>query len=58
MRSHFLLMIIFALICSTVITLVTKNNPRDQWRYFVKFFLSLVLIALALAWLMYPFPIR
>ncbi len=58
MRSHFLLMMIFALICSTVITLVTKNNPRDQWRYFVKFFLSLVLIALALAWLMYPFPIR
>lgn len=58
MRSHFLLMMIFALICSTVITLVTKNNPTDQWRYFVKFFLSLVLIALALAWLMYPFPIR
>jgi len=58
MHSHFFLMIIFALICSTVITLVTKNNPRDQWRYFLKFFLSLVLIALVLAWLMYPFPIR
>jgi cytochrome bd-type quinol oxidase subunit 2 len=58
MHSHFFLMIIFALICSTVITLVTKNNSRDQWRYFVKFFLSLVLIALVLAWVMYPFPIR
>jgi hypothetical protein len=58
MRSHFFFMIIFALISSTVISLVTKNNPKDQWRYFVKFFLSLIVIALILAWIMFPFPIR
>jgi uncharacterized membrane protein len=58
MHSHFILMLSFAFICSVVISLVTKNEPREQFRYFIKFFLSLVLIALAIAWIMYPFPIR
>ena len=58
MRSHFFLMVGFALISSIVIALVTKNDAREQWRYFLKFFASLVLIALALAWIMYFFPLR
>lgn len=58
MHSHFFLMLGFAFISSVVISLVTKNEPRDQFRYFLKFFASLVLIALALAWIMYPFPTR
>jgi hypothetical protein len=57
-HSHFFLMVGFAFISSVVIALVTKNEPRDQFLYFLKFFGSLVLIALALAWVMYPFPIR
>ena len=51
-------MVAFAFISSTVIALVTKDDRREQWRYFLKFFASLVLIALAIAWLMYPFPLR
>lgn len=58
MHSHFFLMLSFAFISSVVISLVTKNEPREQFRYFIKFFLSLVLIAMAIAWIMYPFPIR
>ena len=58
MHSHFLLMVGFAFICSVVISLVTKSAPREQFRYFLKFFGSLVLIALILAWIMYPFPVR
>jgi hypothetical protein len=58
MRSHFLLMVSLAFIASLVIALVTKEEPREQWRYFLKFFGSLVLIALVLAWIMYPFPLR
>lgn len=57
MRSHFFLMVIFALIVSTVVSLITKDNPMDQWRYFLKFFGSLIIIALLLAWVMYFFPI-
>lgn len=58
MRSHFILMFLFALICSVVVSLVTKDSPDEQWRYFLKFFGSLIIIALVLAWVMYPFPIR
>ena len=58
MRSHFLLMVLFALITSTVVSLITKESFKDQARYFLKFFGSLVIIALLLAWVMYFFPVR
>jgi hypothetical protein len=58
MASHFLLMVAFAFLTSTVIALVTKKTPREQFIYFWKFFGSLVVIALLLAWIMYPFPTR
>ena len=58
MRSHFLFMVTFALICSTVIALITKDDPKEQWGYFWKFFGSLILIALLIAWIMYPFPLK
>lgn len=51
-------MVIFALICSIVIALITKDDPKEQWRYFLKFFSSLVGIALAIAWFMYFFPMK
>jgi hypothetical protein len=51
-------MIALAFISSLVISLVTKEEPREQLRYFFKFFGSLVVIALLLAWMMYPFPTR
>ncbi len=58
MTSHFLLMTGFAFLTSIVIALVTKKTPREQWRYFWKFFASLVAIALLIGWIMYPFPLR
>lgn len=51
-------MVIFALITSVVVALITKAEPKDQWLYFWKFFGALVLIALLIAWIMYPFPMR
>jgi hypothetical protein len=51
-------MVVFALLTSTVIALVTKKTQKEQWRYFWKFFASLVLIALLIAWIMYPFPMK
>lgn len=51
-------MVAFALLTSTVIALITKKTPKEQWLYFWKFFASLVLIALLLAWIMYPFPAK
>jgi len=58
MHSHLLFMVAFAFLSSLVISLVTKESRQDQWRYFWKFFGSLILIAFGIAWIMYFFPTK
>ncbi len=54
--SHFELMLIYALCISSIIAILTKESSKEQFKYFIKFFISLVAIALIIGWLMYPFP--
>ncbi|HYR82818.1 MAG TPA: hypothetical protein VE422_01925 [Terriglobia bacterium] len=55
--SHFEALTIFALIVSTVFALITKNEPREQFRYGVFVFLSFLAVAFVVGWLMYPLPL-
>jgi hypothetical protein len=55
--SHFTALTVFALIVSTVFALVTKNEPREQFRYGVFVFLSFLAVAIAVGWIMYPLPL-
>ncbi len=55
--SHFEALFVFALVVSTVFALVTKNTPREQFRYGVFVFLSFLAVALAVGWIMYPLPL-
>jgi hypothetical protein len=55
--SHVTALVIFALIVSTVFALVTKNEPRDQFRYGVFVFLSFLAVAFAVGWIMFPLPL-
>ena len=55
--SHFEALLIFAVIVSTVFALITKNTPRDQLRYGVFVFVSFLVVALAVGWLMFPLPL-
>jgi hypothetical protein len=55
--SHFEALFFFALIVSTVFALITKNTPREQFRYGVFVFLSFLAVALAVGWIMYPLPL-
>jgi hypothetical protein len=55
--SHFEALFAFALIVSTVFALITKNEPREQFRYGIFVFLSFLGIALVVGWVMYPFPL-
>jgi hypothetical protein len=48
---------LFAVIVSTVFALITKNTPREQFRYGVFVFLSFLFVALAVGWIMYPLPL-
>jgi hypothetical protein len=55
--SHFTALLFFALFVSTVFALITKNEPRDQFRYGVFVFLSFIAVAFVVGWIMYPLPL-
>ncbi|HLH30683.1 MAG TPA: hypothetical protein VKY31_05735 [Terriglobia bacterium] len=55
--SHFTALTIFALIVATVFALVTKNEPREQFRYGLFVFVSFLAVAFVVGWLMFPLPL-
>jgi len=56
MRSHFLLLALFALFVSLVFSLLAKDDPKEQLRFGGMMFAGFVGAAIVLGWLMYPFP--
>ena len=57
MASHFLLLVLFALLVSLVFAVLMKDEPREQARFGALLFAGFVVSALVLGWLMYPFPL-
>jgi hypothetical protein len=57
MTTHFGLMLLFALLVSTVFAVLLRDTPREQLRLGLRLLGAFVVVALALGWLMYPFPI-
>jgi hypothetical protein len=54
--SHFEAMVFFALVISMAFAFLSKQSPRERFRYAIWSFLAFLAIALGIAWLMYPFP--
>lgn len=54
--SHFLLMVLYALLVSLFFTLLWRRGRREQIKLFLQIFLGMVGGGLLVAWLMYPFP--
>jgi hypothetical protein len=57
MRSHLVLLILFAFFVSLVFAVIAKDDGREQLRLGGLMFAGFVVSALVLGWLMYPFPI-
>lgn len=57
MASHFLLLVLFALLVSVVFAVLMKDEPREQIRFGGILFAGFVASAFVLGWLMYPFPL-
>jgi hypothetical protein len=57
MRSHLLLLVLFAFFVSLVFAALTKDDPREQLRFGALLFGGFIVSALVLGWLMYPFPL-
>jgi hypothetical protein len=55
-KDHFVIMTLYAFLISLFFALLWRNGRRERTALFVKLFLALVVGALAVAWLMYPFP--
>jgi hypothetical protein len=55
-KDHFPLMVFLATLLSMFLSLLWRENLRERRRFFTRVWLALVGGALALAWLMYPFP--
>jgi hypothetical protein len=57
MASHFLLLILFSFFVSLVFAVLMREEPRDQFRFGLLLFGGFLAAAIALGWLMYPFPL-
>jgi heme A synthase len=55
--SHFLLLVLFALLVSTVFAALLRDDPRQQVRLGGMMFGGFVATAVVLGWLMYPLPL-
>lgn len=57
MTSHLLVLVIFAALVSSVFAALTRDEPRAQLRTGALLFAGFVAAAVALGWIMYPFPL-
>ena len=58
LRSHLVLMFIYAVTTGVYFALLWKHTRRERIRFFLFVFCSLFFGGIALAWLMYPFPLK
>jgi hypothetical protein len=56
MLDHLMLLVLDALLIAVFFSFLWKRNGRERLTYFLKVFGALVLGAIALGWIMYPFP--
>ena len=54
--SHFLLMVVYALLLSVFFAVLWRRHRREQVVLFLQLFIGMVAGGLLVAWLMYPFP--
>ena len=57
MRSHLVLLVIFAFFVSLVFAVIAKDDVREQVRFGGMMLGGFLASALVLGWLMYPFPL-
>jgi hypothetical protein len=55
--SHFLFMVVYALLTSIVFATLLKDERRDQLRTAGMMLAGFLGAALVIGWLMYPFPL-
>ncbi len=57
MRSHVLLLVLFAFFVSLIFAAIAKDDVFEQARFGGLMFAGFIASAVVLGWLMYPFPL-
>ena len=57
MRSHLVLLALFAFFVSLVFAVIAKDDAREQLRFGGTMFAGFLAAAIVLGWLMFPFPL-
>ena len=58
LRNHLVLMFIYAAATGVYFALLWKTTREERIQFFFLVFCSLFFGGIALAWLMYPFPLK
>ncbi len=58
LRHHVTLMLLYAVAAALFFALLWKQTRQERIRFFALVFTALFLGGIAVAWVMYPFPLR
>jgi hypothetical protein len=58
LQSHAVLMFLYAIATALFFSLLWKQGRRERVRFFLIVFCSLFFGGIAIAWIMYPFPLK
>jgi len=56
LRSHIVLMFLYAVATSAFFSLLWRSTKQERIRFFISVFVALFFGGIVLAWLMFPFP--
>lgn len=56
MKNHLVLLLVFSVLTSLVMTFIAKSGSRERIRYFLYLLGAFVVLSIVAGWLMYPFP--
>jgi UDP-N-acetylmuramyl pentapeptide phosphotransferase/UDP-N-acetylglucosamine-1-phosphate transferase len=57
MTTHAGLMVLFAVLVSTVFATLLRDHPREQLVLALRLLGAFIVVGFVLGWLMYPFPL-
>ncbi len=55
-RSHFLNMVIFSVLVSVFFAFLTQTDRKERWKVMAILGLSMIVLSLLIAFVMFPFP--
>jgi len=58
LRNHIVLMFLYAVATGIYFALLWKHDRTERIKFFLLVFCSLFFGGIALAWVMYPFPLK